>query len=245
MKATVGERTRMNNFDKSSSGTDIEFSVGRDTFLSGEDWKENFNTLIESSYYKNALHQYIDCGNEEKISIGDLRAIDEKNTLKRDLLAYALTVDWNYYSKTEIRAMNKDRLIELIESDEEISYMDLGEVESWASDNNFGLELDNYTIIETKGYSQGDFAEVAVHDKFIEEDWLRKHIDHLFWDAPVYYLLRVNGEDYYIDEYIKDNYEYTAKEVYEICEKLFVDHKDKKYILEFIADNSPEYAEYD
>jgi hypothetical protein len=74
-------------------------------------------------------------------------------------------------------------------------------------------------------------------------DGLKTHIDHLFWDAPVIYQLCVDDEDYLIDEYIKDGYEYDKDEVYEICEKLFKDHKEKEYILSYIKENLPEYAE--
>ena len=232
-----------NNYDTSTTGVDIEFSVIADSFISGQDFTENFHTVIESGYRTSGLYQYTEWGQEEEVNLSDLKAIDYKNTLKRDLLTYALGEDWNYYSKTEIRGMNKQDLIDLVESDSDLDYMDLEEIEEWASENNFGLGLDHYEIIETRGYSQGDYAQVLIRNELVSDD-LKKSINHFFWDAPVSYTLIVDGEDYCIEEDIEDMYEYDADEVYKICEKLFAEHDKKDVILEFIKENAPEYAEY-
>ena len=232
-----------NNFNTSTTGVDIEFSVFADSFRSQEEFNNTFKTVVESDNRSYGLYHYTSWGEEEEVGLSDLKALDYKNNTKHCLLTYALGEDWNYYSKTEIRAMKKQELIDLIESDSVLDYMDLNEIEEWASDNSFGIGLDNYEIIKTRGYSQGDMAQVLVRNELLDAE-LRTLIDHLFWDAPTVYTLVIDGEDYYIDEHIEDSYEYDADEVYKICKKLFAEHEKRDVILGFIKENTPEYPEY-
>jgi len=237
----------MNNFDMSSDGVNIEFEVKYDSCLSVMDFNDNFNCIVAESYGTTSLYQYISCMFYEAVTMSDLTSIDRKKTLKKHLLDYALSEDWNSWSKTEIRKMKKDELADLIETSMDETCLSIDEYKEFANEYNLTLVVDDFTFFMSRGYSQGDFAEWCIRDSELadfksREDELKAHVDNLFWDNRVSYLLTVNGEDYYIDEYVKNLHEYDRDEVYKICEsKLFCDHKDKEYILKFIAENTPEY----
>ena len=177
---------------------------------------------------------------------GELKAVDYKNTLKKSLLEWALFQDdWNYYTKTELRSLNKDELIELFE--DYMQYMDLEEASDFASEQNVTLIIDGYEIMSTRGYSQGDYAEVIISNEMAGVKGIQQMIDHFFWDAPISYQITVGDDEdvgYVVDEAVKCMYEYDADEVMDILRKHFYEDKDRDYILDTIEKLLPEYAEY-
>ena len=236
----------MNNFDKSSTGIDIEVSVYADGFISQTDWSDNFKEVVGGNGGTTGIYFYTDWGQNEALEEGELKAVDSKNTLKKSLLDWALNEDdWNYYTKTDLRAMCKDELIELFE--DYLAYMDLEEANDYASEQNVTLILDSYEIISTRGYSQGDYAEVVISNELADDAATQEAINHLFWDAPISYQISVDDDEdigYVVDENVDCLYDYDADEVMEILTKHFKDHKDKDYILETIKEMLPEYPTY-
>ena len=205
--------------------------------------------LKGESYTTYPLYQYIDWGNVKKTSLSELCSIDRKRTLKRFLLEYALDVDWNFWEKSDIRKMSKDELCDLVEEDMDANELDLNERRDYAEKYGLFIEADNFKFYITSGYSQGEYAQWCIHNSDLKEfkdgcELLKSYVDHLFWDSIVTYRLIVNDTEYYIDEYVKDEYKYDENETYNICKKLFKDHEKKDYILSFIAENLPEYLEY-
>ena len=226
----------MNNFDRSSTGINIEVSVYADTFISQADWKDNFSEVAKGIYF------YTDWSQNVALDESELKSVDYKNTLKKSLLEWALLQDdWNYYTKTELRSLNKDELIGLFE--EYMQYMDLEEAGDFASEQNVTLILDGYEIISTRGYSQGDYAEIVIPNGL---EGIQQTIDHLFWDAPISYSIEV-GDDadvgYVVSEAVECLYEYDADVVMDILRKHFYEDKDRDYILDTIEQLLPEYAE--
>jgi len=228
----------------------IELSVINDYYSGLEDFKKNLHTLIESSRSEVGLYQYIEWGSFEKIELGDLCTIDRGKTLEKHLLDYALNIDWNFCTKTELRKMTKYELVDLIEND--MNEADLG-LDKWlefAEESNITIGADSFKFYKTRGYGQGDFAEWCIRISDLEEleDMdikLPPYINNLFWDAPISYSLTIDGEDYYICEHVNDAYEYDKEEVYGICKDLFKDHKEKEYILGYIKCNLPKYPKED
>ena len=151
------------------------------------DFQDAMVQVVAPEYRTNGLYQYV-AWDGESVTIDDLREI-LPSTLKRDLLIYALAVDWNYYSKTEIRKMGKQELIDLIQTDAEQDGLDLREYENWASDNNFAIGMDNYTFYKTRGYSQGDVLQYFAHND-IEVD--EEFVSHICWDSTIYGTIRVS-----------------------------------------------------
>ena len=228
----------------------IKLNVINDHHLGRENFKENLYTLRESSINEIGLYQYIHWGSLEKIELWDLCTIDREKTLKESLLDYALSIDWNFWTKAELRKMTKDELADLIENDMNEADSGLDKWLEFAADNNITIGADSFKFYKTIGYSQGDLAEWCIRISDLENlahmsTPVQLYVNNFFWDAPISYSLTVDGEDYYIDEHINDMYEYDKDEVYEICEELFKDHKEKEYILGYIKDNLPEYPKED
>lgn len=229
----------MNNFDKSSTGIDIELNISYDTFMSQIDWNESFNEVVSSGYRTSGIYQYTEYGDIEKMNEGDYKAIHPQ-TLRRDILNWILEYDdWNYWSRTELRAMKKDELIELIQ-DNVLNEYDLEEAQEEANNRNVMIVLDDYEVIKTRGYSQGDYAEVIIPNKYVGD--VEKHIDHLFWDAPISARGEVNGEDFYIDEHMKDRYEWDIDEAKKIVATKFDFDQD---VIDAICEMLPESPSYD
>jgi len=226
-----------NNYDMSSTGVSIEVSIGYDTDMSAHDWQENFAEVVPSGYRKSGVYQYIQWGNYETLSEREFKEIDSNATLKRDLLQVVLDEDYTFYTKTELRQMSKDELIDLIQ-DSILDDYDLEEAMEWASGQNIALIIDNYEIITTRGYSQGDYAEVIVPD---DGNNYSVEIGHYFWDAPIYARVTVDGEEYYIDENMECRYEWDKDEAIAIVQKWDISDGAKAQICEML----PEEPSYD
>lgn len=111
-----------------------------------------------------------------------------------------------------------------------------------------------YKIFETHGYSQGDWATVLVN----KADWeaytglqltgdhvqnLQEHINHLFWDAPVYARLEVINEqgqqdEIHLEEYLSDRYRWDKDDLLKNAKNL------PKYILSYIESVMPDEIQY-
>ena len=224
----------------------IDLNVKYDCFMARENFEENFNCLGE--YKKANLYQYIDYGNFKEISIDDLSSIDRKKTLKKSLLNYALSIDWCYYTKTEIRKFNKVDLADFIENYISEMDLDLDELIEITNEYDITIGVDDFYFYETRGYSQGDFSRWCIRKSDLEKfengnETLPPYIDNLFWDCPITCRITVNEEDYYIDEHISNLYEYNKDEIYKICEELFNNHKEKKHILKYVKENLPNQLE--
>ena len=48
----------MNNFDRSSTGIDIEVSVYADSFISQSDWKDNFTVVVDGGNRGTSIYFY-------------------------------------------------------------------------------------------------------------------------------------------------------------------------------------------
>lgn len=117
----------------------------------------------------------------------------------------------------------------------------------------------NYLTFESRGYCQGDYSEIVVpakvYNSYIQnenspinsiEDFEKAFsdstFDNLLWDQPLYCRLGIeiegNEEEFYFDEYMKDQYNYDESEILGIFEKHY-DGEHKEYIKEWLEDNLP------
>lgn len=88
-----------------------------------------------------------------------------------------------------------------------------------------GMDLkEEYELFTTRGYSQGDYAEVLVHRDAIDvpDCEFGTYIDHLFWDCPLY----ISVQD-----------ETTDEEVFFFCDYLD-DWNKNELILDILSNNS-------
>ena len=240
----------MNNFDQSSSGINLELSCFRDCHRSAMDFEESFHIIQHGGYRTNTIAVYTEYGNVR----GDF-SFDDPNqyrfTAKEFRQAFAASYDTelsqHYFSKP-FSKLTKAELVEFLEC----STYDSSERAEFYQDNFTPI----YSIIETRGYSQGDYAEVIITRQF--KEWLKENgrtfeqseadlsdtIDHLFWDAPIYCRLIIDGgNEFYIDELLADLYDWDKDKVLaKINEALEHEHKD--YIVKWLENALPEYPEY-
>ncbi len=155
------------------------------------DNQHDFNNNIEKI---NDSYIYIDEGNISVFSIFELIKINTTNNLNniKKLLDY-IGLEYNkntvFYDILTSFSNLKD-LIEIL--------------------NNFEIKYKkHFEIIETTGYSQGDYAEVIIPIKKLKEAWgikvnleqLQKRIDNLFWDpiTNINVVLNLNNSIYKYD----------------------------------------------
>ena len=95
-----------------------------------------------------------------------------------------------------------------------------------------GLPTSRYGVKTTRGYSQGDVCNVIYQlDHEPSRDWL----DNLFWDAPVYCCLEVDGEEFQLG----GDYDYDKESVI-----ANYDGKEPEYVKSWLRDNLPECPDY-
>lgn len=97
---------------------------------------------------------------------------------------------------------------------------------------------DNITITTT-GYSQGDWAKVYIPKELENNPGIQSTIDHLFWDSPVYGIIKINDEEIYVDELLSNVYEWNKEEV---LSNLKSQVSEKTY--EYLKNNLPTNLEY-
>lgn len=217
--------TTRNNYNKSSSGTDIEATCYYDTFRSQSDFNDNIQILQYAGYRATSKGYYIDNGNlpdadsitflvkgtrEDKIKFLVAQGLDN---LEADISEDDLDI--------EVKGFMSDK--PSLVTFENLNKYDL-------KDTNLEIMPDKNLIkLETRGYSQGDYAEVFYCPEDCEKVWgnapvqkaVQRYIDHYYWDSPIYAAVTVNGEEYSFydmpeyDEYSWDKaafLEYVAKE---------------------------------
>lgn len=244
------------NFDQSSCGMDIELSISRDTDRAGMDFSECFEIIQQGHFSRITIAEYIEFGNfKGGFFFSDPTEYQfTKKELIAALLKHAPIEDLNYdakrwYNKT-LKSMTKPELIEF--------------AKEWNSDPFTFAEFmqENFTSLyteyETRGYSQGDYAQVIFSNKF-KQYWKKETnkdftlsdfegmIDNLFWNAPIYARIEIDGEEYYLDELLQDQYEYDkdkmiADFIRVYGEKFNADNL--QIVVDFLTDNLPEYPDY-
>ena len=120
-------------------------------------------------------------------------------------------------------------------------------VKNYSLDADFPWVEEKYPSIEVRGYSQWDYAKVYYNPECLNERFwakeFREYLHHLFYDAPVYCRLQIDGEELYFDEYMKNTYEYDKDDILHIARDN-IKHDKKEYILQWLGDNLPEHPEY-
>lgn len=208
---------RETNFDKSSTGTDIELSCSYDCDLSRIYFEENFKILQHSGYRTHTKAYYIENGNVEDDETISFTIKGEKSAMIKYL------VDETCFDAEEVETWDNDTIESeiighLSERPKVLNYQSLNENDL----DKTGLELvpsKNLIWLATCGYSQGDYAEIAYCPEDLEKAWgikpdqndLQKTFNRLFWDAPIYACFTINGKDYRYDEDMPDSYEWDKE----------------------------------
>ncbi len=208
---------RRNNFNKSSTGIDIECRCSYDTDRSRRDFEENIKILQHSGYRSTSVGYYIDNGN---VPDDDGIKFTVKGS-KADKVKYL--AEQTSFEAEEIETWDDDTLnMEILgyESDVNLINYALDKM----PDAPKGLEFvptKNLIAISTNGYSQGDYSVVLYCPEDIEKAWgkmpeekdIQKMVNHYYWDAPIYCQIEINGTEYnYWDMPDYDDYEFKRDE---------------------------------
>ena len=199
-----------------------EITVSYDYDRSSWNFEEMFKKIEGTNVW-----QYIDYGNIKLIdNITDLVSIDKSNS-RESLLDF---LEWTYtegkdYTKKELRQEVLDQ------------YPSLDDIETIERHLSVTKE---FITTSTRGYSQGDYADVLIPTNMLRECWgtpdkikdeglvSQEYIDNLFWDSPLYGSIEI---------FASQNYLFELHEVEEIPEYLnypqdidFVNEEIMKFI---------------
>ena len=242
----------MNNFDQSSTGLNIELSAFLDTDLSHFYFQEAFFTIKEGrkdflvyceGNFSDFEKEYFFTKKELLAAIMDQHfpAMVESVWLKDDF-------------KTKMGfALSKANKQDLIDYTKEACYY----VEDWHSFCEKAGFKANFDIVVSIGYCQGDYREVIVPHKFWDCIGVKKpldiqanpgaYIDNLLWDCPIYCRFEVNGEEFYIDQELKNSYNWDKSEALEIAQRLIKDSftsEEQKIIMDFLNTSLKDQLDY-
>lgn len=197
----------MNNYDQSSSGENIDFSVFYDTSLAQiyfDDWLKGYD-----GYQVNR----IDLGGRDDYAylLGDSsKPFYKKSELnkmhKADLIRLMIKYDNNGYYENE--ALKSELITDLLKVTIKQHYDYLASEYCWG-DFYENVPHDRYI---SRGYSQGD-AAIIIFLNNTDDVVSKKYIDHIFWDCPIFIRAKINGIEYYDDCFLNDQYEWDADAV--------------------------------
>lgn len=238
----------MNNFNLSSTGYNVELTIFFDCGISRFEFEENFKlvscdsfSLLNDRYRGVNIYAY----QLPDFDLFDLDnwAIPSKSKLY-DLILNELFNGCTGTFNTETRdqfskysyQLTKLELLEFLADTYEPDYQD------------FIIKHfePKFTVVSSRGHCQGDYVEVI----YFKEDYNGNEnldFDNEIWNAPIYARFTVNDEEFYIDEHLKDPYNYDEDEIEAIIEELINDSniEDKQLVINEVISLLPaSYPEY-
>ena len=234
-------KTVRNNFDKSSTGVDIECICQYDSGRSRWEFEENIQIVQHDGYRTTSIGYYIDNGNVKG-------HVDIKFTVKGTRERKIEYLDEIFsVTKEDIQTWDDATLDSEIMSYVEVTLIDYVMDRMDSID---GLEFTpnkNLIVLTTRGYSQGDYAKVIYCPDDIEKAWgrypkqedIQKMVNHYFWDAPIFAVMTIDGKEYDYQEMPEyDDYEWKRDKFLEYVAKESGIEREK--LEKFV----PEYPEY-
>lgn len=192
----------INNFDTSSTGTNLELSWHHDSFMSQMNFTDEIrrletatNFLIHFPHCRESLWELInDGGQKDPVELesydsntGDVIDMLESLWGKEDSQEEAFTsfggIYLNFEEKLPLRAMDTCDLKCLLE---ELMERDYGPGDF--PDKYREYFCSKYYVMGIRGYSQGDYAEVVIsHEYFVENsEWLNEaYLENLFYGSVI------------------------------------------------------------
>ena len=234
----------------------IEFTVQYDNERAQADFDEFFNTVEQSNSRGSSIYEYTECGNISPAFDGSLEHFYKFNDADKaeifSILYQQMQDDYpgfegmrDFIRDTDIHNNPITALIEFLGQDYSLKEAIEDKIEPVN-------ELDitsRFTIINTTGHCQGDFATVIVNTAKYEKmtgrelegttlQSLKTDIDNLFWNQPVYARLEIDGEETSLEEFLSDSYRWNPSEIIQGLKDL------PKKTLELIKELIPSEPEY-
>lgn len=258
----------MNNFDKSSSGVDLECNCFSDQHASEEAYKSSLFTVQSEN---NRLPTIIAFKYSEDLDVSKLEKTFNINCSSKELFKYY----FKHYFEQDYSFSQLSKIIFLMvelkdnlntkESLKNISIEDLtSSIFIHLGENKKELELflskhfePTFVSIISQGYSQGDYVEVLFFKEVLDliktecpelskltdqeiANSFQEHIDNLCWDQIVYCDLDIDGELYQLDEFLSNMYKYDKKEIINGLQSS-LEHQNLDYIIGWLDDNLPDF----
>jgi hypothetical protein len=234
----------MNNFNTSDTGTNIEL----DLYYCGDcarSWfDDSFKSVSSDSF--SMLNSGYRGVNIYAYDMSDFELFDLDN--------------WMIPSKKELQQLILDECFSSSESDfsnetKDIFskyYYQLNKVEllEYLTDyyedfesiiqSNFDFK---HGIVSSRGNCQGDYIEVIYNKTDFTST---PDFDNEIWNSPVYGRLLINDNEFYIDQEMKDVYDYDSGEILEIVTKLINNSEleNKAQIIKQVEEMIPSSIEY-
>ncbi len=217
----------MNNYDISSSGTNIEMVCIFDSFEARNTYRDNITKVNGDTFlstntgnatkaydipkstktiFKDFVNHFY-AGNEQELGFEDIKFLI--NDLER------------YVDITPLKNCSPQTLCEgilnLMGNKRELDDF----LESYYAAKFFS--------VVSRGYSQGDHEEVFITFEELEArnlpateesaKSLSQAVDNLLWDAPLFVRITVDEKEFVLSDHIKDRYHYEERELIECAEK--------------------------
>lgn len=234
----------MNNFDQSSTGVNLELSCIYDTYMSRIDFDDNFTREDDQLLYTD----FGQCGkNFEKNYTQDITVKDYFKLICKELYFNDVKDCFSdlHYSYGKLKECSIQDLNDFVWD----MYQCNNSYDEFMEEN-FTPEFD---VLISTGYCQGDYQEVIIPMDYWKVHGIERtekrlkdlsdHIDNLLWDCPVCCRLEIDGEEYFLDEYLDNIYDYDKNLIVEKFKK-DLQHDKKDLIIDWLADNLPDYPDY-
>ena len=208
-----------------------EVTVAYDYDGSSRNFEDNFELSPMRSYRNRGtnLYQYIDYGNVELIDRAeDLFTI---KTRSRHILYKFVDLDEEERKEYSVEGLH----------DEILSNYDFDELDDFAENEIDNIKIErHYLLMSTRGYSQGDYAEVLIPTDELRKAWgrdipdeelmIQQLIDNIFWDSPIWARVEIfASQDYTFEGYEMDIPEYLnyPMDIDDVNEKIMQFIKDR------------------
>lgn len=229
------------NFDACSHMENCELVCLLDGDLARHYFKENFEPIKAEYPYADNFWFFKDEAYPHKMPYGIMDCYDFSACSVKDFR------DWVIYQSEE-SAAETVRIMKNQYGDWKDMARDWINEIGWSEVMRNGFpDINNakllYDVCHITGHCQGDYAWVLFK---IDSGWKltdserREYFEHLFYDAPIYCRLEVDGEEYYLDDNLKDSYDWDRDEII----KRAMQHELSDKVIEWLRENLPEYPEY-
>jgi hypothetical protein len=232
------------NFDSSSTGLDITLSACYDTDLSYMYFEECFTRLGDQLVYGEG--NLSDFEKDYTFTVNELKGAVIDEFCGKYCTLDELKADTKEFTGSSWSKVKKEELIDYVKNSR-----------NWIEFCEKYRFKPNFDIVVSRGYCQGDYKEVIVPHAFWEaidvpkpecvQSNLGSTISNLLWYCPVYCRFTVNGEEFYIDQELKDSYNWDKSEALEIASKLIEEdytEEQKDIIMQFLASALPNQLDY-
>lgn len=236
-----------NNYDQSSTGTNLDLRCFYDGDLASDTFADNFSVIQHGGYKATACYFFTNCGQVEKpdylsncydFTGADYRAFRafclEQCVQSKAAGGYAdCTARDVIEEKRQGFETWKEYAIELLD--------EMGIVEAMRDgfpDIEGAKVL--FEVATARGYSQGDYAKIL----FKREDWMKDNPSHIFsqfiFQQEIYCRLDVDGKEYHLSEGLADSYEYEKEELIAYAKEQGL----SEYVTGWLSENLPDCPNY-